>query len=195
MAARIRAARAKMRKRMPNAHELVYDNYNFFVIGYSPTEKPSHAIISIAAQAKGVSLCFLDGRKLPDPKKILRGGGNKVRSMPVAAPAELARPEVAAAAGVAVAPPAAAGARPALTPAALAAGRKLFGDNGCGGCHTLADAGAAGVVGPAFDGNAITADVAFQTIHDGRGPMPSFAGALTDPQIRELANYIVGAKK
>ena len=33
MATRIRAAREKMRKRIPRALELVYDNYNFFVIG------------------------------------------------------------------------------------------------------------------------------------------------------------------
>jgi mono/diheme cytochrome c family protein len=118
---------------------------------------------------------------------------NRQPGQPATPPAELARPEVAAAAGVAAPPPAPAA---ALTPAALAAGRKLFGDNGCGGCHALSDASAMGVVGPSFDGNTgLTSDIAFQTIHDGRGPMPSFAGALTDAQIRQLANYIVGAKK
>src|SRR5712691_3162548 len=55
----IRSAREKMRERLPHAVELVYDNYNFFVIGYGPSEKASEAIFSIAAQAKGVSLCFL----------------------------------------------------------------------------------------------------------------------------------------
>ena len=38
---RIRAERAALRKRLPTAHELVWDNYNFFVIGYSPTERPT----------------------------------------------------------------------------------------------------------------------------------------------------------
>jgi hypothetical protein len=33
----IRAVRAALRRRFPTANELVYDNYNFFVIGYSPT--------------------------------------------------------------------------------------------------------------------------------------------------------------
>jgi hypothetical protein len=37
----IRAARRKMRERLPRALELVYDNYNFFVIGYGPSEKAS----------------------------------------------------------------------------------------------------------------------------------------------------------
>jgi hypothetical protein len=81
MAARIKSARAKMRQLLPHAHELVYDNYNFFVIGYGPTERPSEAVFSLACQASGVSLCFLWGAKLPDPKKILRGSGNQVRSL------------------------------------------------------------------------------------------------------------------
>ena len=81
MAKRIRAARKKMRERLPNAHELVYDNYNFFVIGYGPSEKAGEAIFSLAAQAKGLSLCFLQGAKLPDPKKLLRGSGNVVRNL------------------------------------------------------------------------------------------------------------------
>jgi hypothetical protein len=77
----IRAARAKMRGFMPHALELVYDNYNFFVIGYGPSEKAGEAIFSLAAQAKGLSLCFLQGAKLPDPHKLLRGSGNVVRSI------------------------------------------------------------------------------------------------------------------
>lgn len=76
MAARIRAARAKMRKRIPRAHELVYDNYNFFVIGYGPSEKAKDAIFSLAAQASGLSLCFLQGAKLPEPSRLLRGSGS-----------------------------------------------------------------------------------------------------------------------
>jgi hypothetical protein len=77
----IRAARQKMRQRLPRALELVYDNYNFFVIGYGPSERASEAVFSLAAQAKGVSLCFLQGAGLPDPKGILRGSGNVVRSI------------------------------------------------------------------------------------------------------------------
>jgi hypothetical protein len=77
----IRAARKKMRARLPQALEMVYDNYNFFVIGYGPSEKASEAIFSLAAQAKGVSLCFLQGAGLPDPKGLLRGSGNVVRNI------------------------------------------------------------------------------------------------------------------
>jgi hypothetical protein len=90
----IRATRRAMRKRLPTATELVYDNYNFFVIGYSPTERPSDAVFSIAAQAKGVSLCLLNGARLPDPNKILRGAGNQVRSIQLPTASRLSNPDV-----------------------------------------------------------------------------------------------------
>jgi len=94
MAALIRAARSKMRKRMPQALELVYDNYNFFVIGYGPNAKAGDAIFSLAAQAKGLSLCFLQGAGLEDPLGLLRGSGNVVRSIRLDSAATLERPEV-----------------------------------------------------------------------------------------------------
>ena len=70
-----------MRGFIPQALELVYDNYNFFVIGYGPNERAGNAIFSLAAQAKGLTLCFLQGAKLPDPHKLLRGSGNVVRNI------------------------------------------------------------------------------------------------------------------
>ncbi|SRR5258706_11697772 len=90
----IRGARKKMRERLPRALELVYDNYNFFVIGYGPSERPSEAIFSLAAHAKGVALCFLQGAGLPDPKGVLRGSGNVVRNVRLETAATLDRPEV-----------------------------------------------------------------------------------------------------
>ena len=94
MASLIRAARKKMRALLPDAIELVYDNYNFFVIGYGPSDRPSEAVFSIAAQAKGVSLCFLQGASLPDPHGVLRGSGNVVRNVRLEGAATLDRPEV-----------------------------------------------------------------------------------------------------
>jgi hypothetical protein len=90
----IKALRAKMRRRLPHAVEMVYDNYNFFVIGFGPTERPSEAIFSLAAQASGVALCFLHGAKLPDPKKLLRGSGNQVRSIKLPTAKTLDEPDV-----------------------------------------------------------------------------------------------------
>ena len=111
----IRGVRKAVRKRFAGAHELVYDNYNFLVIGYSPTERPSDAIVSITANAKGVGLCFLRGASLPDPQGILRGSGTQTRFIRVESPAVLARPEV-----------------EALLQAAIARSRVQLPDNGRG---------------------------------------------------------------
>jgi hypothetical protein len=92
----LRAARRALLARLPTAVELVYDNYNFFVIGYSPTERPSDAILSLTGSSNGVGLCFLYGAKLRDPKKILRGSGNQTRSIHLDSVAVLAQPDVAA---------------------------------------------------------------------------------------------------
>jgi hypothetical protein len=90
----IRAVRKALRKRLPTAYELVYDNYNFFVIGYGPTERPSESILSIAAAANGVGLCFVHGASLPDPHTILSGSGKQTRFVHLESAADLARPEV-----------------------------------------------------------------------------------------------------
>jgi hypothetical protein len=74
-----KAARAKLRKRLPGAIEMVYDNYNALVIGFSPTERPSDAILSIVIWPKKVSICFIQGKHLPDPQHVLQGDGNQVR--------------------------------------------------------------------------------------------------------------------
>jgi Domain of unknown function (DU1801) len=90
----IRASRRALRKRMPAANEIVYDNYNFFVIGYSPTERPSDSIVSLAAAANGVGLSFYRGATLPDPHKILLGSGKQNRFIRLESANRLAAPEV-----------------------------------------------------------------------------------------------------
>jgi hypothetical protein len=100
---RIRAVRRSLRKWFPRATELVWDNYNFFVIGYSPTERPSDSVVSIAARADGVGLCFIHGASLPDPKKVLLGAGAQTRFIRLDSASTLARPEVEALLGEAIA--------------------------------------------------------------------------------------------
>jgi hypothetical protein len=99
----IRSVRKELRKRLPTANELVWDNYNFFVIGYSPTERPSDSIVSIAAAANGVGLAFYRGATLPDPHHILLGSGSQNRFVRLQSAATLARPEVEALIAVAIA--------------------------------------------------------------------------------------------
>lgn len=90
----IRSVRTAVQKRFPSANELVWDNYNFFVIGYSPTERPSDAIVTIAARANGVGLCFVNGAKLPDPKKLLQGAGKQTRFIRLESAQAIADPDV-----------------------------------------------------------------------------------------------------
>jgi hypothetical protein len=79
VAATARAALAKMRKLLPGAILLVYDNYNALAIGFGPTERASDAIFSIAVFPRWVSLFFLRGANLRDPKKLLKGSGKVAR--------------------------------------------------------------------------------------------------------------------
>jgi hypothetical protein len=76
-----RRALNKMRRLVPGAIEMVYDNYNWLVIGFSPSERPSEAIFSIVLPPNAVTLCFLQGAGLPDPGGLLRGSGNVVRNI------------------------------------------------------------------------------------------------------------------
>jgi hypothetical protein len=79
ISAQAKAIQKKMRARYPSALELVYDNYNALVLGFGPTERASEAIFSIAIYPGWINLFFLQGKALPDPKKILQGNGNQVR--------------------------------------------------------------------------------------------------------------------
>src|SRR5215471_13512401 len=70
---------AKMRKILPGAVEMVYDNTYALVIGFAPTERASDAIFSIALYPRWINLFFLDGAVLPDSKGLLVGSGKRVR--------------------------------------------------------------------------------------------------------------------
>jgi hypothetical protein len=89
-----RAAMAKMRTRMPGAVEIVYDNYYALVVGFGPNERPSDAVFSLAIYPRHVTLCFLFGVELDDPKKLLQGDGNQIRHIRLAGAATLDEPEV-----------------------------------------------------------------------------------------------------
>lgn len=90
----IRSIRAALKIRLPTCAELVYDNYNFFVIGYSPSERPSDYIVSLAAASSGVGLSFNRGNELDDPDHILQGSGKVNRFIRLPSPDILRKPEV-----------------------------------------------------------------------------------------------------
>src|SRR3954452_1361874 len=74
-----RALLKKLRARLPDAVQMVYDNYNALVIGFVPTDRPSDAICSLVLYPRYISLAFMNGAKLRDPKKRLQGSGKQVR--------------------------------------------------------------------------------------------------------------------
>lgn len=75
--------------------------------------------------------------------------------------------------------------------ALLDKGRELFSNWGCGSCHSLADAGATGHVGPSFDGDVnLTVNFITNRVTNGQGGMPAFGGQMTDEEIKTIATYI-----
>lgn len=86
----------EMRALVPGAHEMVYDNYNFLVLGFGASERPSDAVLSLAVAPRWVSVCFLKGIELDDPAGVLTGEGNQVRSIRLHTRADIRRPEVVA---------------------------------------------------------------------------------------------------
>jgi mono/diheme cytochrome c family protein len=84
-------------------------------------------------------------------------------------------------------------AAPAATPADVVLGKQVFLTAGCAGCHTLADAGATGTVGPSLDAARPSATLVAQRVREGKGVMPSFAGQLGDAEIAAVAAYVSGA--
>jgi hypothetical protein len=84
-----------LRKRLPTAHELVYEYYDFCVISYSPNEHGYEGVFAIRASANGVRLYFSRGKELPDPEKLLQGSGNQTRWIHLEGASTLARPAVA----------------------------------------------------------------------------------------------------
>jgi hypothetical protein len=87
-------ALSMMRARLPGALELVYDNYNALAIGFSPTERASDVIFSIALYPRWVSLFFFHGVGLPDPQKLLKGSGKTVRHIVLENASDLDKPAV-----------------------------------------------------------------------------------------------------
>jgi mono/diheme cytochrome c family protein len=71
------------------------------------------------------------------------------------------------------------------------AGKAVFvGASGCTGCHTLADAGSTGTVGPNLDDSQPSRELAYDRVTNGQGGMPSFGTSLTDQQRADVAAYV-----
>jgi cbb3-type cytochrome c oxidase subunit III len=75
-------------------------------------------------------------------------------------------------------------------------GKDIFTAN-CGSCHTLADAGTSGTVGPNLDQLKPPLAIVQHQVINGGGAMPPFKGTLTPAQITAVAKYVssVAGKK
>lgn len=74
------------------------------------------------------------------------------------------------------------------------AGKDVFlGASGCGSCHTLADAGTSGSIGPNLDESQPSVELAVDRVTNGQGAMPSFSSTLSETQIADVAAYVSSA--
>jgi mono/diheme cytochrome c family protein len=71
-------------------------------------------------------------------------------------------------------------------------GKTIF-TTSCGSCHTLADAGTTGAVGPNLDDSRPSKELAVDRVTNGQGAMPSFADSLDAQQIEAVADYVASA--
>jgi mono/diheme cytochrome c family protein len=76
---------------------------------------------------------------------------------------------------------------------AVSAGRQVFAQSGCGGCHALAAAHTTGDIGPDLDHLEPTYAEVFYHVRNGGGGMPSFKGRLSHIQIESVARYVAAA--
>lgn len=90
----IAATRRFLRKRLPTAHEVVYEYKDALVISYSPSGRGYEGVFAIHASADVVKLYFNQGKGLTDPAKLLRGSGKQTRWITLEGPRTLSRPEV-----------------------------------------------------------------------------------------------------
>lgn len=79
----------KMRELYSTAVELVYDNYNALAIGFSPTERASDAIFSIALYPRWLSLFFLQATGLIDSQNLLKSNGKVAKHIVLTTPGVL----------------------------------------------------------------------------------------------------------
>lgn len=69
----VTAVRKAIQKRLPTAHEVVYEYRSWFVISYSPSGHGYEGVFAIRGDANGVRFYFNQGKDLPDPEKLLKG--------------------------------------------------------------------------------------------------------------------------
>jgi cytochrome c553 len=75
-----------------------------------------------------------------------------------------------------------------------AAGKDVYASAGCGSCHTFADAGSTGTIGPNLDDSSADFEAAAEQIRTGGGGMPAFEGQLSEQEIADVAAYVTQSR-
>src|SRR5262245_3419688 len=65
-----------LRKRLPTAHEVVYEYRDCFVVSVSPNGKGYAGVFAIRGSDDGIRLYVTGGKGMPDPEKLLQGSAN-----------------------------------------------------------------------------------------------------------------------
>jgi hypothetical protein len=81
VAATARAGLKKLRARFPGARQVVYERRGSLPIGFAPER--GAAVFSLVLYPRWVRFFFLEGVGIEDPKGLLEGTGNQVRSIRV----------------------------------------------------------------------------------------------------------------
>lgn len=72
---------------------------------------------------------------------------------------------------------------------AATAGKEVFVQN-CGSCHTLADAGTSGKVGPNLDDTKPSESKVSSQVKSGGNGMPAFEGVMSEDEIEAVSEYV-----
>ena len=115
----------------------------------------------------------------------LRHTGRNVLAIPVSAAVAIALVAVWVRPDSPEAPP-----PPPPAAGAADAGKAVFASAGCGSCHVLADASAAGTIGPNLDEAKPSRELVLQRVENGQGVMPAFKNQLSPDQIEAVADYV-----
>ena len=91
----ISTVRRWLRKRLPTAHEVVYEYRDCFVISYSPSGHGYEGVLALRASEDEVKFYFNRGKELPDPEKLLKGSGGQPRWILLEGASTLTHPAVA----------------------------------------------------------------------------------------------------
>jgi mono/diheme cytochrome c family protein len=129
---------------------------------------------------------------------LTNGGGGEAAVRPVSPPVtgEQPQPPPPPAASTPSPPPAQTGQTGQAGGSAagdVAAGKMVFESAGCASCHTLADAGATGTVGPNLDEAKPPHALVIMRVTNGKAAMPPFKDTLSEKQIEDVAAYVVQA--